>query len=137
MKRIFVNLPVSDLERSTDFYEALGFGLNAQFSDERASCMVWSDDIYVMLLKREFYQQFTDGKAIIDAKQVSGVLLAINMETRDDVQRFADTAEQAGGRVYQVDMGGGDAMFGYEVEDPDGHVWEPHWMDEAAMQAAA
>ncbi|HET6622814.1 MAG TPA: VOC family protein [Candidatus Saccharimonadales bacterium] len=134
-KRIFVNLPVDDLERSTAFYEALGFGKNAVFSDERASCMVWSDEIYVMLLTKDFYKHFTDGKDIIDAKKTSGTLLAISLDSKDEVQRFADTAKEAGGRVYQVDMGGGDMMFGYEVEDLDGHIWEPHWMDEAAMQS--
>lgn len=134
-KRIFVNLPVSDLSRSTAFYEALGFGKNAKFSDERASCMVWSDDVYVMLLTKEFYKKFTDGKDIIDAKKENGVLLSLSFNGKEEVQHFADNAEAAGGRVYQVDMGvPAEMMFAYEVEDPDGHIWEPHWMDEAATQ---
>lgn len=134
-RRIFVNLPVNDLEKSTAFYEAVGFGKNAAFSDERASCMVWSDEIYVMLLTKDFYQKFIDGKDIIAAKKVNGVLLSLSFDSKDEVQHFADNAEAAGGRVYQVDLGvPAETMFGYEVEDPDGHTWEPHWMDEAAMQ---
>ena len=129
-KQIFINLPVTDLTRSTAFYEALGFTKNPMYSDDNASSMMWSDDIVVMLLKRDFYKGFLRNKEVVDATQVSGVLLALSLDSKEEVQQFADAAKQNGGDYYQVDMGAStDMMFGYEVEDPDGHIWEPVWMN--------
>lgn len=129
VKQIFVNLPVSDLEKSTKFYEALGFTKNPAFSNENASCMRWSDEILVMLLAHDFYKTFLKNKTISDTSQTSGVMLALSLESKEAVQRFADTAKQNGGDYYQADNGApADMMFGYEVQDPDGHGWEPLWM---------
>lgn len=129
-RQVFINLPVSDLKRSTEFYEALGFIKNDVFSNEQASCMVWSDSIYVMLLTHEFYRGFLQDKTIADTKTTSSVLLALSLKSKEEVQAFADTAKANGGSVYQVDTGiSEDAMFGYEVQDPDGHNWEPMWMN--------
>mgnify|MGYP001159300497 FL=1 len=129
-KQIYVNLPVSDLERSTAFYEALGFTKNPTFSDENASSMMWSEDIVVMILKYDFYKKFLGQKSIADTKTTNSVLLALSMDSKEDVQKFADTAKQNGGDYYQVDMGvPEDMMFGYEVSDPDGNTWEPMWMN--------
>lgn len=128
-KQIFINLAVSDLAKSTAFYEALGFTKNPAFSAEHASSMMWSDDIAVMLLTQDFYKTFLRNKEIADPSHTSGVLLALTMESKEAVQQFADTAKQNGGDFYRVDMGiPEDQMFGYEVEDPDGHIWEPVWM---------
>lgn len=128
-KQVFINLPVTDLAKSTAFYQALGFTLNPTFTDENASSVMWSDEIIVMLLTHDFYKRFIRDKTIIDAKTTSGVLLAISMDSKEAVQKFADTAKQNGGDYYTVDMGvPADQMFGYEVEDPDGHHWEPVWM---------
>lgn len=129
-KQVFINLPVKDLAISTAFYEELGFTKNETFSDANASCMVWSDEIMVMLLTYDFYQQFVSNKSIIDARTQSGVLLSLSMGSRNDVQKFADTAKQLGGNYYTVPINeGNDQMFSYEVEDLDGHIWEPVWMD--------
>ncbi len=129
IKQIFVNLPVSDLEKSAKFYEALGFTKNHIFSNESASCMNWSDEIVVMLLVHNFYKSFLVNKEIADTKRTSGVLLALSMESKEAVQQFADKAKQNGGDFYQVDNGApADMMFGYEVMDIDGHTWEPMWM---------
>ncbi len=129
-KQIYVNLPVSDLSKSTAFYEALGFIKSPIFSDENASGMSWSDDIVVMLLKHDFYKKFLKGKEIANTQQTSGVLLCLSFDSKEEVQKFADTAKQNGGDYYQVDMGvPADMMFGYEVSDPDGNTWEPMWMN--------
>lgn len=129
-KQIYVNLPVADLAAATAFYEALGFTKNPAFSDKNGSGMMWSDSIFVMLLTHEFYKTFLRGKAVIDAKKTSGVLLALSFDSKEAVQQFAETAKQNGGNYYQVDTGvPEDMMFGYEVEDPDGHIWEPMWMN--------
>jgi predicted lactoylglutathione lyase len=130
-KQIYVNLPVSDLDKSTAFYEALGFTKNSVFSNESASSMQWSEDIVVMLLKHDFYKSFIGDRIIADVKQTSAALLALPLETKEAVQQFADTAKENGGEYYQVDSGiPTDQMFGYEVSDPDGHIWEPVWMSQ-------
>jgi len=128
-KQIFINLPVRNLHESTKFYQELGFSLNQAFSNESGSCMVWSDVISVMLLEHKFYKTFLKDKKIADTKQTSGVLLCLSMESKEEVQHFADTAKRNGGDFFQVDSGApSDAMFGYEVQDLDGHTWEPMWM---------
>ncbi|OGL24062.1 glyoxalase [Candidatus Saccharibacteria bacterium RIFCSPHIGHO2_01_FULL_46_30] len=129
-KQIYVNLPVSDLKKSTGFYEALGFTKNAMFSDSNASSMMWSNNIVVMLLKHDFYKKFIGEKEVADTARTSGVLLALSLDSKEDVQKFADVAKENGGDYYRVDMGiDSDMMFSYEVEDPDGHTWEPMWMN--------
>lgn len=128
-KQLFVNLPVRDVAKATAFYEALGFQKDPHFSNEKASGMMWSDTIYVMLLVTEFYQTFIGEKAVADAHQTSEVALCLTFDTKEEVQRFADIAQKNGGTVYSVDSGvPAEAMFGYEVTDLDGHLWEPLWM---------
>ncbi|RSV13916.1 lactoylglutathione lyase [Sphingomonas sp. ABOLG] len=133
-RMIFVNLPVSDVARAAAFYEALGFRRNPMFSNEQASAVVWSDEINVMLLDRAFYATFTD-KTLIDAHTTSGVLLAISQDSREEVDAITEAALAAGGRETRErqDMG---YMYGRAFEDPDGHVWEPMFMNMAAAQEA-
>lgn len=128
-KKVFINLPVRDLAKSTAFYEALGFTKNPTFSDQHASAMQWSEDIVVMLLIHDFYTKFPRNRVIADTQKTSAVLLALSLDSKEAVQKFAETAKANGGDYYRVDMGiPEDAMFGYEVEDLDGHIWEPMWM---------
>lgn len=127
-KTIFVNLPVSDLERSTAFYEAVGFEKNPQFCNEMASGMQWSDSIHVMLLTHDFWKTFTD-KTIADAENVAQVLLCLGHDSRAEVDAIVERARAAGGRPEPTpsqDMG---FMYGRSFEDPDGHIWENMWMD--------
>jgi hypothetical protein len=135
-KMIFVNLPVTDLARSTAFYEALGGKKNPQFSDATATCIVISEAIHVMLLTHEKYSSFTT-RPIADAHKTSAVLLAMAVDSREAVNAIANLAATSGGRADpnpQQDMG---FMFGRSVEDPDGHVWEYFWMDPAATAGGA
>lgn len=129
-KQIYINLPVSDLAKATTFYEALGFIKQPNFSNEDATGLKWSDEIFVMLLKHDFYKKFIKDKDIADVSKTSGVLLAVSLESKEAVQQFADTAKQNGGDYYHVDMGmPEDTMFNLEVQDPDGNTWEPMWMN--------
>lgn len=129
-KQIYINLPVKDLAKSTAFYEALGFEKQPNFTNDDATGLKWSDDIFVMLLTYDFYKKFINSKNIVNASTTSGVLLALSLGSKEDVQKFADTAKKHGGHYYQVDMGvSAEMMFGYEVQDPDGHGWEPLWMN--------
>jgi uncharacterized protein len=129
-KQVYINIPVSDLGKSIAFYKALGFTHNHHFSDENASGMMWSEQIILMLLKRDYYKTFIDKKEVADTKKTSAVLVALSMESKEAVQKFADTAKQNGGNIYRVKTSvPEDMMFGYEVEDPDGNTWEPVWMN--------
>jgi uncharacterized protein len=128
-KQIYINLPVTDLARATAFYEALGFIKQPDFSNDKATGLKWSDEIFVMLLRHDFYSKFLKGKSIADATKTSTVLLSLSFGSKEEVQKFADTAKQSGGNYYHVDMGmPEEMMFGYEVQDPDGNSWEPIWM---------
>jgi hypothetical protein len=125
---IFVNLPVEDLDRSKAFYEALGFVNEPKFTNEAAAAMVLSDTIVVMLLTKPFYSTFTS-KPIADAHKTSEVLLCISCASPAEVDQLSDAAGANGGKPDvgpKQDMG---FMYGRSFEDPDGHIWEPMWMD--------
>ncbi|AMB58981.1 VOC family protein [Microterricola viridarii] len=129
---IFVNLAVNDLQRSRDFYSALGYTINENFSDENAICVVMSDAIYAMLLKPDFFKTFTK-KELIDAQKSIQVLNALDEPSRDAVDAHLNKALAAGGTETRdaQDMG---FMYSRAYADPDGHVWEIMWMDQAAAQ---
>lgn len=130
MKQVFINLPVSDLQKSTQFYEALGFTKNPDFSDENASSMMWSDEIVFMLLTRGYYQKFLQGKTVAHTLTSSAALFALTLDSKEAVQQFADTAKANGGDYFVAEPNKDlDFMFGYEVLDPDGNQLEPVWMN--------
>lgn len=131
-KMIFINLPVTGLERSKAFYAAVGAVNNPQFSDETAACMVVSDAIHVMLLTHDKWRQFTS-KDIPDAHKCAQVLLCLSTETKDAVSAMVDAATAAGGSADPTPTQDHGFMFGRSFEDPDGHIWEVMWMDAAAM----
>ena len=133
-KMIFVNLPVTDVARSTTFYEAIGFEKNPQFSNEQASCMVWSDTIHVMLLSHEFYGTF-QVKPIADTHTLSAVLLCLSRDSRAEVDQISAAALAAGGKkIHDAEENG--FMYGAAFEDPDGHCFETMYMDMAAAAEA-
>lgn len=136
-RMIFVNLPVADLERSEAFYAALGFRNEPRFSNDAAAMMVLSDTISVMLLTHPFYATFTR-KPIADAHNSSQVLLCISCDGPAEVDRITEAAAAAGGKgdvAGKQDMEG--MMYGRSFEDPDGHHWEPMWMDPAFAEKGA
>ena len=126
---IFVNLPVADLARARGFYEAIGFSNNPQFSDDTAACMVLSDAIYVMLLTHDKWKGFTT-RPIPDAGS-SEVMLALACETRDAVDALIDAGTKAGGTADVNPPQDHGFMFQRSLLDPDGHLWDPFWMDPA------
>lgn len=133
-KLIFVNLPVSDLNRSIAFYEALGATKNEQFCDETAACMVFSEVIHVMLLTHDKFRQFTP-KKIADAKTTTEVLLCISSDSRAAVDETLDKAGAAGGKQDPGPKQDYGFMYGRSFEDLDGHIWEVMWMDMEAAKA--
>ena len=135
-RMIFVNLPVADLDRSIAFYKAVGAEQNPQFSDETAAMMSFSQEINVMLLTHDKFSQFTS-KRIADARDTTEVLIALSAESREAVDGIFEQALAAGGRQARATEDHG-WMYCRSFEDPDGHVWEPMWMDvEAATRAAS
>lgn len=131
VKQIFVNLPVKDLNRSVDFFTKVGFTFNPQFTNENATCMIISENIYAMLLVEKFFGTFSD-KGIIDAKSNTEVITALSVDSRAEVDELADHAIAAGGRQYKETQDHG-WMYGRNFEDPDGHQWEVFCMDMNAM----
>ena len=129
-KMIFINLPVGDLPKSMTFYEALGFTNNPAFSDETAACMVWSEAIFVMLLSHEKWRTFTT-RPIPDAGS-SEVALAFNLDSVAEVNALMDKIAAHGGMADINPPQDHGFMFQRSFTDPDGHVWEPFWMDPAA-----
>ena len=135
-RMIFVNLPVTDLKRATAFYEAIGAVKNPQFSDETASCMVFSETIFAMLLTHDKFRQFTP-KTIVDARATSEVLICLSADSRGEVDETVDKAKANGGKADPGPKQDYGFMYGRSFEDPDGHIWEVMWMDvEAAAKAA-
>ncbi|WP_168565169.1 VOC family protein [Crateriforma spongiae] len=130
-KSIFVNLPVADLKASMAFYEAIGFTNNPDFTDDTAACMVWSEVIYVMLLTHDKWKTFTDRS--IPSTTSSEVMLCFNLDSRAEVDAINRLAGEHGGTADinpSLDHG---FMFSRFFSDLDGHVWEPLWMDPAAI----
>lgn len=130
--KIFVNLPVKDLNRSMSFFKALGWHFNPQFSDDTAACLVISDDIYAMLLTHKKFSEFTT-KQIADASKTAQVIIALSTDTKDDVHRIVDSAVKAGAHEPRplTDYG---FMIQRTFEDLDGHIWEVVHMDPAHLQ---
>lgn len=132
--KIFVNLPVKDLDKSITFFTQLGFLFNPQFTNEQAACMIIGEDIFVMLLVEPFFQTFTK-KSIVDATKSTKVLLCLSAESREKVDELVGKAVQAGGTTPNEKQDQG-FMYGWGFQDLDGHLWEVAYMDMNAIGQA-
>jgi len=129
MKQVFINLAVKDLNQSMDFYTALGFSNNPQFSDDTAKCMVWSEQIFVMLLTHDKFKTFTN-KPIADTKNAIAGLFYLSMESREQLNLVMEKGLAAGG-IEPTEMRDYGFMQQRTIEDFDGHTWEVGYMDAA------
>jgi predicted lactoylglutathione lyase len=129
---IFVNLPVADLTRSVNFFTDLGFTFNSQFTDENATCMVVSEQAFVMLLARPFFSTFVT-KDVADPATTTGAILGISASSREEVDALVDKALALGGTPAKEPQDEG-YMYGRSFHDPDGHAWEVMWMDPGVVQ---
>jgi predicted lactoylglutathione lyase len=129
---IFVNLPTTDIERSKNFYTALGFSINPMFTDENAACVVLDDNIYFMVLTREYLGTFTD-KQIIDPKTHAQTSIAFTRDSRDEVDAVLAKGLAAGGTEPREaqDLG---FMYSRDLEDPDGNILGFLFMEPAAVE---
>lgn len=131
-RKIFINLPVKDLTRSIEFFTGLGFTFNAQFTDDKAACMVVNDDAFVMLLTSTYFETFTK-KPVSDASKQTEVLVAFSADGRGDVDALVDKALATGATSAKEPQDHG-FMYVRTFFDPDGHHWEVLWMDPSFVQ---
>jgi uncharacterized protein len=129
--KIFVNLPVKNLNKSVEFFTKLGFTFNPQFTDETATCMIVGEDIFVMLLTQDKFKTFTP-KEICDATKSTEVLVCLSSESRAKVDEMVRKAVAAGGTTYNEPQDHG-FMYGHGFQDLDGHIWEIIYMEPSAI----
>jgi predicted lactoylglutathione lyase len=126
-KKIFINLPVADLQKAMTFYTAIGFTNNPQFTDETAACMVLTEEIYVMLLSHPKFRDFTK-KEIANAFTTASVINSLSVDSVEEVNTMIDRALNAGGKESNEPKDYG-FMQQRSFEDLDGHLWEVFYMD--------
>ncbi|WP_460801049.1 VOC family protein [Microbacterium sp. GXF6406] len=131
--KVFINLSTADLDRAKGFYAALGCEINPLFTDENAACVVWSDDVFFMVLTREHFATFTT-KRVVDPSGDAQVMVAISRESRDEVDAVLAAGLAAGGAEPKPPQNLG-FMYSHVLEDPDGNILEfMHMPEEAAEQ---
>nr|WP_211175764.1 VOC family protein [Paenibacillus sp. SZ31] len=130
-KQIFVNLPVQDLKKSVEFFTKVGFEFDANFTDESATCMIIGENIYAMLLVEERFQSFIS-KKISNASDTTEVIVALSVDSREQVDVIVQAALDAGGKPSNEPQDHG-FMYGWSFQDLDDHLWEVSYMDLSAF----
>jgi len=130
--KIFVNLPVKELNQSVAFFTKLGFKFNPQFTDENATCMIIGENIFIMLLVEKFFKSFTK-KEVCDTSKNTEAIVALSVESREKVDQMIDKAIKAGGSEPREKQDHG-WMYGRSFEDVDGHLWEVFFMEESEIK---
>lgn len=134
-RKFFLNLPVRDLKKSIAFFTELGFTFNQQFTDDSATCMILSEEAYVMLLVEKRFQEFAKNKQICDTRTHTEALFCLSASSRAEVDELIHKALAAGATKAEDPQDHG-FMYGWSFYDLDGHAWEVMWMDPAAIQPA-
>ena len=120
--QIFVNLPIRDMAASRAFFAALGYGFNPDFTNDQGAALVLGENLYAMLLVRDFFATFTD-KPLADAKSSTEVLVCLSCDSREQVDTLVAKAAAAGGKAHRQPQDHG-FMYAHGFEDLDGHLWE-------------
>jgi predicted lactoylglutathione lyase len=132
VNKIFINLPVQNLEAAMGFFTAVGFTFDQKFTDETAACMRVTEDIFVMLLTEEEFRMFTPNE-VCDAGECTETLLCLSLDSREAVDELVRKAISAGGKTYNAPRDYG-FMYGHAFQDLDGHVWEVIYMDPSTIK---
>ena len=132
--KLFVNLPVANLQRSITFFEALGFRFSPQFTSAGGTCMLVGEDAYVMLLTKERFAGFSH-MPVPDPRAGLGALLTVSVGSREAVDAMVRAALAAGGSPHVAEPEDHGFMYDWSFLDPDGHGWGVFWMDPAAIPA--
>ena len=130
-RKLFVNIPVQNLTKSMDFFSALGFTFNPQFTNDKGACMMVNGDAFFMLQTVPHFKQFTK-RPLADTTTHTEALFAVSCDSRDQVDQIVNTAIAAGGS-HAMDAQDHGFMYGWSFYDLDGHHWEVLWMDPAAL----
>lgn len=130
-RKLFVNIPVSDLQRSIRFFEALDFTFNTQFTDASATCMLVGEDAYFMLLDKARFASFSK-RPTGDSQQETNAMFALTVNSREEVDAMVKKAIAAGG-TYAAEPVDHGFMYGHSFYDLDGYHWEAIWMDPSAI----
>lgn len=125
--KMFVNLPVKDLNKTITFFTKLGFKFNPQFTNENGTCMIVSEESYVMLVVEKLFKTFVP-KTIADSQKTTELIVALGLESRSEVDRMVETALKAGG-TFSMEPSDQGFMYSKSFQDLDGHLWEVFWMD--------
>jgi len=127
MRQIFINLPVKNVEASMDFYTQLGFTVNPLFTFDDQKCMVWTDQIYVMLQTPEM-SKTGEKKIIADPKKNRIATFTLPVESLEKVNEIMENGLKAGGKepTELIDEG---FMQIRNIEDLDGHNWGIIFLD--------
>ncbi len=132
-KQIFINIAVQDPKKSMDFYTALGFTNNPQFSDDSGKCMLWSENIFVMILTHEKFASFAT-KPIANTKTNIAGLFSLSVNSVDEMNNIMTKGLKAGG-IEPSEMKDYGFMQQRTIEDFDGHTWEIFYMDVTKFSA--
>jgi len=134
VKKIFVNLSVQNLKVTLDFFGKLGFTFNRQFTNENAAAMIIGENMFVMLLQKDFFKTFVK-KEVADSTKTTEVITALEVGSKKEVDELVEKAAAAGGTIPHEtkDLG---FMYQRNFEDPDGHLWEIFWMDPSYVHKA-
>ncbi|MBK5443311.1 VOC family protein [Peribacillus sp. TH24] len=130
-EKIFVNLPVKDLNASIEFFTKVGFEFNEQMTNENATCVVISESIYVMLLVEDYFITFTK-REIPDSAKSTEAIVALSVNSKEEVDEIVNKALDAGGKPFNEAIDHG-FMYGWSFQDIDGHLWEIFYMDESGF----
>lgn len=130
-KNIFINLSVKDVNKSTNFFNELGFGFNPQFSDDTTSCIIIGDNIFAMIMIEERFKVFSK-KEIVDTATSAEAIFSFSAESREQVDEIVNKALSSGGTSFSEPQDHG-FMYIWGFQDLDGHLWEVVYMDESAM----
>jgi predicted lactoylglutathione lyase len=129
--KIFVNLPVKDLKQSMNFFSSMGYAFNPQFTDDKAACLVISEDIYSMLLVEPFFKSFSSLE-IADTSKVNEAIICLSADSKEEVNTLVDKAVKAGAKEPKPVQDQG-FMYSRGFSDLDGHMWEVMFMDMSAI----
>ena len=126
--KVFINLAVKDLKKAMEFFARLGFSFDPSFSNDNGACLVISEEIYAMLLVEKFFKSFIPGKEICDSKNTCEALIALSVDSREEVDLMIKKVLAAGGSEYRQAQDYG-WMYGRAFQDLDGHIWEIFYAD--------
>ncbi len=124
---------MKDLDRAVEFFTKLGFKFNPQFTDKNATCMIISEDIFVMLLVEEFFKTFTKKEICNTSKNIEAII-ALSAESKEKVDEMINKAIEAGGAEPRKPQDHG-WMYDRAFEDIDGHLWEIIYMNESELKS--